>query len=98
MARLIKIASRPGTKLRRETMMKWTRLASFALAMGLAESPVMAQDTPKKKEPPKAAVSPTQTVLEQRNDIGRKLVAMAEDFTEDKDEVKPNQRQSRFRG
>ncbi len=78
-------------------MMKWTRLASFALAMGLAVSPVMAQDTPKKKEPPKAAVSPTQAVLEQWNDIGRKLVAMAEDFPEDKYEFKPNPEQRSFR-
>src|SRR5229473_2123977 len=96
-ARLIKIASHSGTKLRRETMMKWIRLASFALAMGLAVLPVMAQDTAKKKEPPKAAVSPTQAVLEQWNDIGRKLVAMAEDFPEDKYEFKPNPEQRSFR-
>src|SRR5260370_37037108 len=78
-------------------MMKWIRLASLALAMGLAVSPVMAQDTAKKKEPPKAAVSPTQAVLEQWNDIGRKLVAMAEDFPEDKYEFKPNPEQRTFR-
>jgi hypothetical protein len=89
MARLIKIASRSGTKLRRETMMKWIRLASFALAMGLAVMPVLAQEAAK-KEPPKPAPSPSQAVLEQWNDIGRKLIAMAEDFPEDKYEYKPH--------
>jgi uncharacterized damage-inducible protein DinB len=78
-------------------MMKWIRPASFALAMGLAVMSVLAQDAVKKKEPPKAAVSPTQAVLEQWNDIGRKLVAMAEDFPEDKYEFKPNPEQRSFR-
>src|SRR6267143_387603 len=89
MARLIKIASRSGTKLRRETMMKWIRLASVALAMGLAVMPGLAQEAAK-KEPPKPAPSPSQAVLEQWSDIGRKLIAMAEDFPEDKYEYKPH--------
>jgi hypothetical protein len=70
-------------------MMKWIRLASFALAMGLAVMPVLAQEAAK-KEPPKPAPSPSQAVLEQWNDIGRKLIAMAEDFPEDKYEYKPH--------
>jgi uncharacterized damage-inducible protein DinB len=75
--------------MRGENMMKWIRLAGFALAMGLAVLPVMAQDAAK-KEPPKPAPSPSQAVLEQWNDIGRKLIAMAEDFPEDKYEYKPH--------
>lgn len=63
----------------------------------MAVLPAVAQDAAKKKEPPKAAVSPTQAVLEQWNDIGRKLTAMAEDFPEDKYEFKPNPEQRSFR-
>jgi uncharacterized damage-inducible protein DinB len=70
-------------------MMKWIRLASFALTMGLAVMPVLAQDAAK-KEPPKPAPSPSQAILEQWNDVGRKLIAMAEDFPEDKYEYKPH--------
>ncbi len=70
-------------------MTKWIKLASLALAMGLAVLPVMAQEAAK-KEPPKPAPSPSQAVLEQWNDIGRKLIAMAEDFPEDKYEYKPH--------
>jgi uncharacterized damage-inducible protein DinB len=70
-------------------MTKWIRLAGFALAMGLAVMPVLAQEAAK-KEPPKPAPSPSQAVLEQWNDIGRKLIAMAEDFPEDKYDYKPH--------
>jgi uncharacterized damage-inducible protein DinB len=48
-----------------------------------------AQDTAKKNVAPKAAVSPSQALLDSWNDIGRKLVAMAEDFPEDKYDFKP---------
>jgi len=40
------------------------------LGAGLAVLPAVAQDAAKKKEAPKPAVSPTQAVLEQWNDIG----------------------------
>ena len=69
-------------------MTKRMRMASLALAMGLAVMPVLAQEAAK-KEPPKPAPSASQAVLEQWNDIGRKLIAMAEDFPEDKYEYKP---------
>jgi hypothetical protein len=68
-------------------MLRW--VAGLALATGLAVLPVLAQDAAK-KEPPKPAPSPSQAVLEQWNDIGRKLIAMAEDFPEDKYEYKPH--------
>ncbi|MGD0508552.1 MAG: DinB family protein [Terriglobales bacterium] len=48
-----------------------------------------AQDTMKKDAPPKPAVGPSQVLLENWNDIGRKLIAMAEDFPDDKYDFKP---------
>jgi len=49
---------------------------------------VQAQDTAKKETPVKPAASPSQAVLQAWNDIGRKLIAMAEDFPEDKYDFK----------
>jgi len=48
-----------------------------------------AQEMPKKDAAPKPAPSASQAVLEQWNDIGRKLIAMAEDFPDDKYDFKP---------
>jgi len=60
----------------------------------LAAAPAHAQ---KAAEPPvKPAASPSQAVLDQWNDIGRKLVAMAEDFPEDKYDFKPTPAQRTF--
>ena len=57
----------------------------------LAAMPVVAQtDANKAKEPPKPALSPSAAIIEQWNDVGRKLIAMAEDMPEDKYEYKPN--------
>ncbi len=70
-------------------MTKWNRLAGLVLGMGLAMLPVMAQEAAK-KEPPKPAPSPSQAVLEQWNEIGRKLITIAEDLPEDKYDYKPN--------
>ena len=53
----------------------------------LFASPAEAQE--KAKPAAKAPLSPSQAVLEQWNDIGRKLIAMAEDFPEDKFDFKP---------
>jgi len=61
--------------------LKW--VAGLALAMGMAVLPAVAQEAAK-KEPPKPAPSPSQAVLEQWNDIGRKLIMIAEDLPEDK--------------
>src|SRR5229473_3632060 len=77
-------------KLRRKLMKKWKMGAGLVLAAGLAVLPALAQEAAKKKEPPRPAPSPSQAVLEQWNDIGRKLIAMAEDFPEDKYEYKPH--------
>jgi DinB superfamily len=78
-------------------MKKWMRLAGLALGIGLAVLPAVAQDTAK-KEPPKPALGPSAAILEQWNDIGRKLIAMAEDFPEDKYEYKPHPDSRTFAG
>src|SRR5260370_6722619 len=72
-----------------EKHMKIRSVAVLALCMGLMAVPAMAQDAAKKDAAPKPAVGLAQAVLEQWNDIGRKLIAMAEDFPEDKYDVKP---------
>jgi uncharacterized damage-inducible protein DinB len=52
-------------------------------------TPAQTQEMPKKDAAPKPALGPSEGVLLQWNDIGRKLVAMAEDFPEDKYDFKP---------
>jgi len=74
--------------------LKW--VAGLALATGFAVMPVLAQDAAK-KEPPKPAPSPSQAVLEQWNEIGRKLILIAEDLPEDKYDYKPNPDSRTFR-
>jgi uncharacterized damage-inducible protein DinB len=64
-------------------------LAVLIFAAGILVTSVHAQDMPKKEAAPKPAVSPSAAVLDQWNDIGRKLIAMAEDFPEDKYDYKP---------
>jgi uncharacterized damage-inducible protein DinB len=49
-----------------------------------------------KSEEPKAAPSASQAVVSQWNEIGRKLIAMAEDFPEDKYDFKPAPAQRTF--
>jgi uncharacterized damage-inducible protein DinB len=63
-------------------------LAGIALMITavLLSSPSHAQENSTK---PKPLPGPSQAVLEQWNDIGRKLIAMAEDFPEDKFDFKP---------
>ena len=55
-----------------------------------------AQQTAKPEAAPAPALSPSQQVLESWNDIGRKLIAMAEDFPEDKYDFRPNPKQRTF--
>src|SRR5437667_11804823 len=75
--------------------LKW--VAGLALAMGLAVLQTLAQDATK-KAPPKPAPSPSHAVLEQWNEIGRKLITIAEDLPEDKYDYKPNPDSRTFRG
>jgi uncharacterized damage-inducible protein DinB len=77
-------------------MSKWSKLAGLTLGMALMAAPIMAQEAAK-KEPPKPAPSRSDALLEQWNDIGRKLVAIAEDLPEDKYDYKPNPDSRTFR-
>ena len=72
------------------------RIAGVVLVAGIVAALVGAQDTMKKDAPPKPAVGPSQVLLENWNDIGRKLIAMAEDFPEDKYDFKPVPAQRSF--
>ncbi len=71
--------------------MLWT--LTLVLAAALATP---AQDAPKKDPPPKPAASPSQAVLDSWNDVAHKLVAMAEDFPEEKYDFKPTAAQRSF--
>ena len=62
-------------------MRKSPFLALTLLAATLA-LPVFAQDATKKDTPVKPADPPSKVVLDSWNDVGRKLIAMAEDFPE----------------
>jgi uncharacterized damage-inducible protein DinB len=70
--------------------------AAVVLVLLVAMLPVSAQESMKKETAIKPAASPSQAVLEQWNDIGRKLIAMAEDFPEDKYDFKPTPAQRTF--
>jgi uncharacterized damage-inducible protein DinB len=66
------------------------------LAAAAATVPVHAQDAMKKDAPIKPADGPSKVVLDTWNDVGRKLIAMAEDFPEDKYDMKPTPAQRSF--
>ena len=70
-------------------------LAATLLAATLAIA-VHAQDAAKKDTPIKPADGPSKVVLDSWNEIGRKLIAMAEDFPEDKYDMKPTPAQRSF--
>jgi uncharacterized damage-inducible protein DinB len=67
-----------------------------ALILALATAALPAQDAMKKDAAPKPPDSPNKVVLDTWNDIGRKLIAMAEDFPEDKYDFKPTPAQRSF--
>jgi hypothetical protein len=69
-------------------------LAAALFAVAIAAIPARSQD--KKDVPVKPADSPSKVVLDSWNDIGRKLIAMAEDFPEDKYDYKPTPAQRSF--
>src|ERR1700682_885986 len=72
------------------------QIISVVFALSILAALAGAQDTPKKDAPPKPAVGPSQALLESWNDVGRKLIAMAEDFPEDKYDFKPVPAQRSF--
>lgn len=69
-------------------MRKVASLPAWILAISLFGVCAHAQEMEKKEAPPKPAPGAAQAVLDQWNDIGRKLIAMAEDFPEDKYDFK----------
>ncbi len=75
-------------------MTKSPFLAAAVLAAAIFTFPVQAQD--KKEAAVKPPDSPSKVVLDSWNDIGRKLIAMAEDFPEDKYDYKPTPAQRSF--
>jgi|SRR5579872_2835485 len=70
-------------------------LAAALFVTATLALPVLAQDAAKKA--PKPPDPPSKVVLDSWNDIGRKLIAMAEDFPEDKYDFKPTPAQRSFR-
>ena len=76
--------------------MKKTGIFAAVLLSAILTVGVPAQDTAKKETPVKPADSPSQAVLEAWNDVGRKLIAMAEDFPEDKYDFKATPAQRSF--
>jgi uncharacterized damage-inducible protein DinB len=69
-------------------MIKMKMVTTLVLAAGLWALPELAQDMSQKSDSAKVTPSTSQIVLAQWNEIGRKLVAMAEDFPEDKYDFK----------
>jgi uncharacterized damage-inducible protein DinB len=69
-------------------------LALSLLALFVLAAPT--QDAPKRDQAPKPPSSPSQSLLDAWNDVGRRLIAMAEDFPEDKYDFKPNPAQRSF--
>ena len=72
------------------------RVAAWMLAAVMSAAVAFAQNDGKKPAAPKAAVGPSQAVLDSWNDVGRKLVAMAEDCPEDKYDFKPTPAERSF--
>src|ERR1700693_1919838 len=72
----------------RDTTMKMTRQLHVFLVAILFVLPTYAQESSKKAASPNLATSPSAALLKQWNEIGRKLIAMAEDFPENKYDFK----------
>ncbi|HKV06009.1 MAG TPA: DinB family protein [Candidatus Acidoferrales bacterium] len=71
-------------------MTKHMKLGVVVLLLGIGTMPLRAQEQAHDKASTKPTLSASQAVLLQWNDIGRKLIAMAEDFPEDKFDYKPH--------
>jgi uncharacterized damage-inducible protein DinB len=76
-------------------MIKAPFAAAAMLAIATFALSAHAQDS-MKNDAIKAASSPSQAVLEAWNDVARKIIAMAEDFPEDKYDFKPTPAQRSF--
>jgi uncharacterized damage-inducible protein DinB len=76
--------------------MKSLFLALALLAAATVSLPATAQDAMKKDAAVKPAYSPSKVLLDGWNEVGRKLITMAEDFPEDKYDFKPTPAQRSF--
>src|ERR1700733_11427147 len=72
----------------RTPTMKMTLQLCVFLVVILFVLPTYAQDSAKNAASPNLATSPSAALLKQWNEIGRKLIAMAEDFPEAKYDIK----------
>src|SRR5713101_651640 len=81
--------SQRSRQIRRMLLEMKNRLARTVLVASLLTSVTWAQGGPK-------TLTSSQAVLESWNDVGRKLIAMAEDFPEDKYDFKPVPAQRSF--
>src|SRR5580704_3731494 len=70
------------------TLMKMTRQLHLFFVAILFVLPAYAQESAKNAASPKVTASPSAALLKQWNEIGRKLIAMAEDFPENKYDFK----------
>jgi len=77
-------------------MKKTPSIAAVILAVGASVLSGFSQEAAKKEVSPKPPLTGSRAVLESWNDIGRKLIAMAEDFPEDKYDFKPTLAQRSF--
>jgi uncharacterized damage-inducible protein DinB len=77
-------------------MLKSPFLAAVLLAAVTVALPTHAQDATKKDAPVKPVDTPSKVLLDNWNEVGRKLIAMAEDFPEDKYDFKPTPAQRSF--
>jgi uncharacterized damage-inducible protein DinB len=75
-------------------MIKASFLTAALLALSILTVPAQAKD--KKEAAVKPPDPPSKVVLDSWNDIGRKIIAMAEDFPEDKYDFKPTPAQRTF--
>jgi uncharacterized damage-inducible protein DinB len=72
------------------------KASPFLLALALFAAIAAHAQAPAKDAAPKPPESPSKVLLDSWNDIGRKLIAMAEDMPEDKYEFKPVPAQRSF--
>jgi uncharacterized damage-inducible protein DinB len=77
-------------------MKKLFLMIALILTTSILTQVAHAQEMAKKDAATKPALSPSQAVLDSWNDIARKLIAMAEDFPEDKYDFKPTPAQRTF--
>jgi len=71
-------------------------VGALLVAMVVVALSAQSQEAAKRDTAPKSPLSTSQAVLESWNDIGRKLIAMAEDFPETKYDFKPNPAERTF--